>query len=130
MNLLLAFLPYEALPLLVVVGGFAVMFGLVSGRAIVGYIVGFAVAGAVFEALWPVLGQLFSALSIWWQITIVVVGSILILRMLLALVFGAAVANHVVSLIVYDVFFRIPARMLGGLVALMFGLSQVTRDRR
>jgi hypothetical protein len=61
----------------------------------------------------------------------VIVGGLAILRMLLALLFGSGVANHVVSFIVYDVFFRIPARMLGALVGLAFGgLTQVMRGRR
>ena len=130
MGLLLGFLPDEALPLVLVVGAFAVMFGLISVRGLLGFVFAFIFLGVAVEALWPVAGQFFGSLSVWWQLLIVVVGSVMILRMLLSLLFGSAVANHVVSFIVYDVFFRIPARILGILVALVVGLSNVTGDRR
>ena len=129
MSALLAFLPDEALPVVLVVGAIAMILGLVSARRLLGIGFSFIVLGFVAQALWPVAVQLFWSLSVWWQMIIVAVGGVTVLRMLLSLVFGSAVGNHVVSLIVYDVFFRIPARILGALVALIFGVSYLTRDR-
>jgi hypothetical protein len=128
-GLLLAFLPEEALPLVLIFGAFAVMLGLISARGLLGYIIGFIVIGLVAQSLWPVFGQVFGSLSLWLQLVILIVGGVLLLRILLSLVFGAGVANHVVSLIVYDVFFRLPTRMLGAAVAAIFGLTQAIRDR-
>ena len=127
---LLAFLPIEALPLIVIVGALGVIFGLVSVRGLMGLVIGLVVLDLVSQALWPVAGQLFSSLSLWWQLIILIVGSVMILRLLLSLLFGSVVGNHVVSFIVYDVFFRIPARILGAVVAFMFGLSHITRGRQ
>lgn len=128
---LVAFLPIEALPIVLVVGAFGVMCGLVSVRGLIGLVVGLVALDVVAEALWPLAGQLFSSLSVWWQLIIVIVGGVMILRLLLGFLFGAAVANHVVSFLVYDIFFRIPARVLGGVLGFLFGgLTHVVRGRR
>lgn len=129
MSAFLALLPDEVLPVVLVLGAIGVVLGVITVRGVLGFLFGFVLLGLIVQASWPVASEFFGSLSLWWQLLIVLVGGVMILRLLLGLVFGSAVANHVVGFIVYDVFFRIPARMLGALVAAIFAFSQVTRDR-
>ncbi len=130
MTTLLWFLPYEALPLVLVGGAILVMFGLISARGLLGFVFGFILCGILIEALWPVAWELFGAMSLWWKLAIMLIVGFLLLRMTLTLFFGSAVASHVVSFLVYDVFFRLPARLLIALVGLMFGAARTARNQR
>jgi hypothetical protein len=92
-------LPDEALPLVLVIAAFGVMFGLMRGRSFLGL-----VALIVFL---PVLGllleQVLGALPPWVALLVLVAAGLSTVRALASLVLGARAADHMVGILAADV---------------------------
>lgn len=91
-----SFFPDEALPLLIVAAGFALMLGFRHLAAtLVGTVVLFALLGPFVEAI-------VTSLSPGWQILILAVIGLVILRALIGLVIGKRTASHLAALLLHD----------------------------
>lgn len=110
-DLLFMFLPDEALPLVLMVGGVAVMFGLVSWRALLCFVGLFV----LFSVLSPIIDELVGGLSPWLQLLLLAFLGLASLRGVLSLLIGGGAADHVVGRLTYDLL-RLPFRAARGLV--------------
>lgn len=120
MSFALGFLPESALPAVIAWGAVAVTLGLIRPATLIGWVVMLVVA----VALSPTLAALVASLHPLWQLVILAVIGIGAVRSLLGLLFGRRVADHVTALLLYDVFFKLPARLLGVVIALGIWLGR------
>jgi uncharacterized membrane protein len=98
LTLLWFLLPDEALILLLVVGGFLVMFGLVSARAVLGVVVLLALLPVVA----PLIEEGFAALPAWLAVVLLGVLGIWMLQMVATFVLGRGAADHMVGTLAAD----------------------------
>ncbi len=119
MGVLIGFLPDEAVPALFAIGALAVIVGLIRPGVLLGWL-GLFVVGA---ALAPVLAGFAGSLHQLWKLGLLVVVGVVILQGLVSMLFGRRVGDHVTASLLYDVFFRLPARALALVLAatLWFG---------
>jgi hypothetical protein len=101
------FLPDEALPLLIVGVGLALMLGLISGRAALG-LLGLLL---LFPLLTPLVEALLGELPPWISLVILALIALAILRGLAALLLGARAADTMVGNLAADLV-RLVVRLL------------------
>ena len=114
MGLLLTFLPVEALPLILVVGGLAVTLGLARPTTLVGLVVLFALLPVLGAVVMEVIGLLPL------PVQVVVFGLLLLglVRGVLALGIGGRAADEAVGRLAYDLI-RLPFVALAGLARVL-----------
>lgn len=124
-SLLWAFLPDEALPLLIIGVGLAMILGILRGRAALGLLALFFLApviGAVVEALLVQLPP--------WLVWLLLAGlGLALLRGLAALVLGPRAADTMVGALAADLV-RLAVRMLGLPLRLVWWVVRFGTSRR
>ncbi len=90
---LLAWLPDEAVPLVVVGAGLALVLGVMSGRTAV-QLLGFVLLVLVLA---PFIDAMFGELPAWVSLALVVAGGLSLLRLVASLVLGARAADTMVG---------------------------------
>lgn len=108
-GVLLSFLPERALPLLLVVGGLAMILGLLSPKSLLAFVAIFV----LFDLLSPFIEQFIGGLSPWWQILILGFLALAILRGIFGLLLGGRAGDALVARLAYDLL-RLPFRMVRG----------------
>jgi hypothetical protein len=110
MNLetLLMLLPDEALPLLIALGGLALIVGLLSPKRLLGFLGLFV----LFIALSPFIENLIGGLTLGWQLLIFIVFGIILLRDVLCLVLGRKAGGWLLGRLVYQLVV-LPFRLVG-----------------
>jgi hypothetical protein len=91
-------LPQEALPLVIVVGGLAVMFRIASVRSVLGAVIGFA----LLPVLSPVIEALFRALPAWVSLLLFVGIGFSCLQAIATAVIGRRATAHMVGSLAAD----------------------------
>lgn len=108
LGFLATLLPGDPLPLLLTLGGLAVVLGFISPKVILG-LVGLLFLSVLFM---PFVHGFIGSLSIWWQLVIFGLFGLGTLRGLLALFVSARAADHAAGRLTYDLI-RLPVRVIG-----------------
>jgi len=104
------FFPEEGLALLVALAGLALMFGMRSAAAgLLGTVLAFALLG-------PLVETVVAGLPPFWQLLILAVFVLLIIRTLIGLLIGQRTASHLAALLLHDLIL-LPFRVLGRIFA-------------
>ena len=111
LELLLAFMPDEALPVIIVGLGFALILGIIS-RSVV-----FSILGTIilFALLSPFIDALFDSLPLWLLLLIMLIVGFTLLKFVMTTLFGKEATGHVLGQLLMAIFI-LPFRILGLLI--------------
>lgn len=112
-SLLLSLLPTEALPLIFVGGGMALILGLVSRQALASFLL----LSVLLALATPFLDAIFGGLHPGLQFLLLGLFILALFRSLFTLLLGKGAADHLVGNLAYDLL-RLPFRLLWGILAL------------
>lgn len=110
-ELLFAFLPDEALPVIIVGLGLALILGIIS-RSVV-----FSILGTIilFAILSPFIDALFDSLPLWLLLLIMLFVGFSLLKLIMNTLFGREATGHLLGRFLYKVF-AMPFRLIGHLI--------------
>lgn len=110
-ELLLAFLPDQALPLIIVGLGLALILGIISRSF------AFSILGTVilFAILSPFIDALFDSLPLWLLILLMLFFGLSLLKLVMNTLFGREATGHFLGELLFAIF-AMPFRLLGHLI--------------